>query len=448
MAGRSDQGPRARFWIRWAGDPDQYSPSGTTPKTDEPGATSASLPTSAPGQSMLRAPTRARAPTRTGPRCTTSPSTQKPLRSTSGSIEQPAPSLSRPVTGGTECRSTSWPTSAPRSRANQVMYGAPARSVAPSSSTTRWASQSRRCTLPPRGWSPGSTLRSSRRAPPAASSIRPGGVTKTSHPMRSSHQSLVGRRVQPRPSASRRAPTPTQTSQRGPARARSASVATTCPAWVFSGVGRDRAVRARPGGRELVEVGAEGADGRVLVEVADDDLGEPLPEARHDLRRREAATAEVEEVVRGAPDVRAEDVEPELGDPGHRAAELVGRRRCALLRQRPGERVPVDLAGRPGRQDVDHREAGHERGRHPVPEDLHRLGLVEGRVDGDVADQQLVAGAGPAHRGRGTTTPGMPSSAESISPSSIRRPPSLTWSSARPPKSSPAGSFTTRSPLR
>ena len=126
LAGRSDQGPRARFWIRSAGEPDQYSPAGTAPKTDEPGATSASLPDVGAGQSMLRAPTRARAPTRTGPRCTTSPSTQKPLRSTSGSIEQPAPSRSMPVTGGRLCRSTSRPTSAPSSRAYQVIYGAPA----------------------------------------------------------------------------------------------------------------------------------------------------------------------------------------------------------------------------------------------------------------------------------------------------------------------------------
>ena len=36
-AGRSDHGPRARFWIRSAGEPDQYSPSGTTPNTAEPG---------------------------------------------------------------------------------------------------------------------------------------------------------------------------------------------------------------------------------------------------------------------------------------------------------------------------------------------------------------------------------------------------------------------------
>ena len=45
-------------------------------------------------------------------------------------------------------------------------------------------------------------------------------------------------------------------------------------------------------------------------------------------------------------------------------------------------------------------------------------------------------------------TPGTASRALSTSPSSMRRPPSLTWSSARPTNSSPADSFRTRSPLR
>ena len=245
LAGRADQGPRARRLMRSAGEPDQYSPSGTSPKTDDPGATSASLPMSAPGQSMLRAPTRARAPTRTGPRCTTSPSTQKPLRSTSGSIEQPVPRWSIPVTGGMLCRSTSRPTFAPSSRANQVMYGAPASPVAPSSATTRWASHSRRCTLPPRGWSPARTGRRSSRAPAAASSIAPGGVTKTSQPRPSSHQLGCGSSVQPSRSASTRQPIPTQTSQRGPARDRSRVTPTTCPTWDLSGVGGT--VRSEPG---------------------------------------------------------------------------------------------------------------------------------------------------------------------------------------------------------
>ena len=85
------------------------------------------------------------------PTWTTSPSIQDPLRSTSGSTEQPLPRLSIPVTGGMLCRSTLRPMSAPSIRAYQVMYGAPASVVAPSSSTTRPASQSLRWIRPPRG---------------------------------------------------------------------------------------------------------------------------------------------------------------------------------------------------------------------------------------------------------------------------------------------------------
>ncbi|SHU23079.1 Uncharacterised protein [Mycobacteroides abscessus subsp. abscessus] len=45
-------------------------------------------------------------------------------------------------------------------------------------------------------------------------------------------------------------------------------------------------------------------------------------------------------------------------------------------------------------------------------------------------------------------TPGRLTSAASTSPSSMRRPPTFTWSSARPWKYNPSGSKRTRSPLR
>ena len=63
--GASCPGPRASARRRSAGEPAQNSPAGTTPFASEPGATSASLPTQAPGLSVQRAPTRARAPTST-----------------------------------------------------------------------------------------------------------------------------------------------------------------------------------------------------------------------------------------------------------------------------------------------------------------------------------------------------------------------------------------------
>src|SRR5690242_4084481 len=93
-----------------AGEPFQYWPFLTLPTTPEPGATSAFLPTTAPGSSVVRAPMVASLPTVTGPTWNWSPSIQCPERSTSGSIEQPCPNRIMPVTGGAECRSTPLPT--------------------------------------------------------------------------------------------------------------------------------------------------------------------------------------------------------------------------------------------------------------------------------------------------------------------------------------------------
>ena len=68
-------GPRVRP-TGSAGEPVQYSRLVTTPITADPGATSASRPTTAPGTSVLRVPTRAPAPTLIGPMWSTSPSSQ------------------------------------------------------------------------------------------------------------------------------------------------------------------------------------------------------------------------------------------------------------------------------------------------------------------------------------------------------------------------------------
>ncbi len=77
-----------------AGAPAQRCPVGICPVTAEPGATSARLPTLAPGKSMLRVPTTACAPTLTGPITSRSPSSQYPDRSTSDSTAAPRPSRS------------------------------------------------------------------------------------------------------------------------------------------------------------------------------------------------------------------------------------------------------------------------------------------------------------------------------------------------------------------
>ncbi len=77
----------------------------------------------AQGKRMLRVPTTAPAPSLTCPISSRSPSSQYPDRSTSDSTAAPRPSLSMPVTGGRECRSTSAPTLAPRARAYRLQPG-------------------------------------------------------------------------------------------------------------------------------------------------------------------------------------------------------------------------------------------------------------------------------------------------------------------------------------
>ena len=164
---------------------------------------------------------------------------------------------------------------------------------------------------------------------------------------------------------------------------------------------RDHAVRGRARDRELVEVGGQGADGGMLVDVADHDVGEAGAEPRDQLCRGEAAAAEVEEVVGRGPDLGAEELEPELGEPPHRAVQPTILGPLGGGGQRPRQRVPVHLAGGLGGEHVDHRQPRHQRGRHRVPEQLHGLGLVERGIGRDVPHEELVARSGLAHRGRG-----------------------------------------------
>ena len=98
---------------RSAGDPATSWPALTLPITAEPGSTCAPAPTVAPGISVLRAPTLAPGPIRMAPMWTRSPSIHQPDRSTSGSILDPVPRVSSPVTGGSECSWTFSPIFAP-----------------------------------------------------------------------------------------------------------------------------------------------------------------------------------------------------------------------------------------------------------------------------------------------------------------------------------------------
>ena len=249
-----DHGPRAAPLTRTAGAPDQNSPSGTVPNTADPGATSASSPTALPGQSMLRVPIRARfadADLADAEHVTVDPVAGQVDLGLDRAARCPAGAGRSPA--GRSAGRRRRPIRAPSSRAYQVIHGAPARPVAPSSSTSRSATQSRRCTLPPaRMVARASSPRSSRRAPAAASTIRPGGVTKTSQPA-SDRPPRHGRqprrrRTRPRPRSWRRAARPASA---GAASARSRTVnATIWPAWVLSGVGRHRRLGGAVAGDE------------------------------------------------------------------------------------------------------------------------------------------------------------------------------------------------------
>ena len=135
----------------------------------------------------------------------------------------------------------------------------------------------------------------------------------------------------------------------------------------------------------------------------------------------------------------AEHVLPVLREPAERVVEPGGFLRIPAARQRPRQRVAIDLARRPHRDLV------------ADPEDRHRA-----------AGQARAQGAGRARPGRGRRPPGTPRATAGptrwsappmqprqplAAPTARRRahrarravPPTFTWSSARPTKRSPGG---------
>ena len=143
--------------------------------------------------------------------------------------------------------------------------------------------------------------------------------------------------------------------------------------------------------------------------------------------------------------VRAEHARPTARPPSRRCPS--SRRRRAVVgrrpRQRPRQRVPVDLARGARGQRVDDGEQRDERGGQRVaqlPAVRRARSSSSPGLRHQVADEDLVAARrSGAPRRRPPATPGSACSAASISPSSMRRPPSLTWSSARPMKTRPVG---------
>ena len=114
------------------------------------------------------------------------------------------------------------------------------------------------------------------------------------------------------------------------------------------------------GGRrvELVEVAGQRAEPGMVVEVGDRHLRVPRAQRGHQLRRRQRAAAEGEEVGLRPVDRGGEHVAPQPGQPARGAAEVgvVGVVGGAV--DGPGQRVAVDLARRPGGQFVEREPAG------------------------------------------------------------------------------------------
>ena len=284
--------------------------------------------------------------------------------------------------------------------------------VAASSSWIRSASQIRRWILPPRGWSPGVDRPQHERGPAApASVIRPGRDQEEpggqdQHPDRGTTAARRGRAAGPRPWSRAAA----SSASAPPASARSGTRASSWPTWVLSGMrhgpcGRWPTVAAA---QRRARASASAAMRGVGVDVADDDLGVPLTQPADHLRGGQRAAAEVEEVVRRARSPRRPARRPRSrrSRPGSR------RGRPARLRgpgQRPGQRVAVDLAARSGSAGCRPRPAGGPARRAAgARSSSSAVAASYDVVDGEVADQQLVAGLGRADRGRGAGDAGQP----------------------------------------
>ena len=124
----------------------------------------------------------------TSPTWNSSPSSHTPDRSTSGSIAEPSPTVSRPVTGANACMSTPLPIFAPNMRA--VIFAALALEMfsAPEATSQRSAAHSRTCCAPPRLYTPGFTRPRISRAPSAPIGMRPNGVHSTKNAAASQDQ--------------------------------------------------------------------------------------------------------------------------------------------------------------------------------------------------------------------------------------------------------------------
>ena len=176
---------------RVAGDPDHRSPSGMLPLTTLPGSISTPAPISAPGANSVRVRTRARAPIRSSPTTSSSPSSHQPYASTSGSSVPPSPIETRLATGGSVPRRAPAPTGWPQSHAYRAANGVPARLSERNASASRWRNHRRQASHDADS-APGFKLGSSSRCASSTIDARPNALPNTIQPAICQPQPIAG----------------------------------------------------------------------------------------------------------------------------------------------------------------------------------------------------------------------------------------------------------------
>ncbi len=225
------------------------------------------------------------------------------------------------------------------------------------------------------------------------------------------------------------------------------------------GEGRRQRVRVlqrpqrRAAGAAAVEAAGERGDGRRLEQVADRQLGaEPRADAAEQAHAEQRVAAEGEEVVLRTDLRQPEQLGEELGE------DVLLRRRGA---REPAASAPRSGAGSAARSSLPlgvERQLGErdDRRRHHVIRQRRggvaaqrgRVELGAVRRDG-VRDEPRRPGSSSRSSATARATAGWRASTASISAGSMRKPRSLTWSSARPRKSSaPSARQRARSPVR
>ena len=99
----------------------------------------------------------------------------------------------------------------------------------------------------------------------------------------------------------------------------------------------------------------------MVVEQGNCHFGIAGAQGNHQLRRRERAATEGEEVGLRSLDARAENIPPQPRKPAHGAAEF----RAVVFdvaRRRPRQRIAVHLSRRASREFIQQDQAGHHRG--------------------------------------------------------------------------------------